>query len=135
MKVIKATNTEAKILNAIRAAKAQGLKIVDGGWHVMWSEEESRFVPESNQCCPLGAVLLASNDMPPNVCDLHDGDDDSSKLTVAASEILGKEVDWCDRFIETFDDPEVAEDHKGANRAALKIRELEYNESYGIVKK
>lgn len=134
MKVIKATATEAKIFDAIKKAKANGLTIKDSGWYVKWSEDEARFVPVDNCCCPLGAVLLASNDMPPNVLDLHDGDDDHTKLAVAASECLGKEVDWCERFVESFDDPYSAEEDKAASRAALKVRELEYDEDHGLTK-
>lgn len=134
MKVIKATATEAKIFDAIKKAKAKGLTIKDSGWHIKWSDLEQRFVPAGNSCCPLGAVLLASDDMPPNIFDLHDGDDDNTKLTEAASEVLGKEVSWCDRFIESFDDPFDAEEDNAASRAALKVRELEYDEDHGITK-
>lgn len=133
MKIIKATATERKIFDAIKAAKARGLKIVDGGWHVKWSDDESRFVPDGNKCCPLGAVLLTSNEMPLNVFDLNEGDDDHVKLTRAAAGILDKDIDWCDRFVESFDDVYEADEDKSASRAALKVRELEYSEDHGIL--
>jgi len=136
MKLVKATATERKIFDAIKEAKARGLKIKDGGWYIKWSEEEARFVPEDNCCCPLGALLLSCNEMPPDVIDLHDGDNNPSLLLRAASECLGKDTDWCERFVETFDDPDNAPSYsfRSAKKAALKIRELEYNEHYGITK-
>ena len=132
-KTFKATATEARIFDAIKAAKAQGLKIVDGGWHVKWSEDEAKFVPTGDCCCPLAAVLLASNDMPANVIDLEDGTDDHSELATAAAGYLDKTYDWCDQFTETFDSPDMAVE-RSCDKAALKIREIVFNEDYGITK-
>lgn len=135
MKVVKVTQTERKILDAIKQAKSKGLKIKDSGWYVKWSDAEQRFVSTNNCCCPLGAVLLASDDMPCNIMDLKDGEDDSDKLSVAASACLDKDYDWCQSFIETFDDPDIYSDADvSSSRAALKVRELEYGESHGITK-
>lgn len=133
MKTIKATATEAKILDAIKAAKARGLRIVDGGWNVKWDEDAAKFVPEGDCCCPLGAVLLASDDMPPNVVDLHDGDDDHEKLALAAAAILDKPYGWCNKFTEAFDAPDNSTG-RSCDKAALKIRELLFDENHGITK-
>jgi len=134
MKTFKATLTEAKIFDAIKAAKAKGLKIVDGGWYVKWDADAAKFVPETNCCCPLGAVLLASNDMPLNVCDLADGENDHDALARAAAGFLNKPTGWCDTFVETFDSPEWADTEDTSARAALKVREVIFDEDHSITK-
>lgn len=134
MKIIKATETEIKILEAVKKAKARGITVKDGSWSVKWSEEECKFVPVNNCCCPLGAVLITAEDMPANVIDLKEGEEDGEALCRAAAGYLEKDYEWCDRFVEAFDSPESAKPGKSGDRAALKVRELIYDEDHGITK-
>ncbi len=139
MKVIKATATEAKIFDAIKEVKAKGIKITDGAWNVKWSKGKSKFVCDGNKCCPLGAVLL-TNDLEDFDFDLveslADGENDSDRLAHAVAQVLGKDFEWCEDFVEAFDSPEpYGYNSKGSRKAALKVRELEFNEVYGLTKK
>lgn len=125
MRNIKVTPTERKILDAIKAAKAQGIKIVQGLWAIKWDLKAKKFVCENNCCCPLGAVLITQQPEPPigALLSFEDNNCDTDSLALVAAKSLGKNAVWVEGFINAYDDEDVTI-YNSAQKAGSKVREL-----------
>ncbi len=120
MRKIKVTPTERRILDAVKAAKAQGIEIVQGAWSVRWDAEEKKFVCENNCCCPLGALLLTEQ---PEVVGEEEDIDDAEQLSQVAAAVLGKDEEWTNNFVEAYDDDDTSVVNS-AYKAGAKVRDL-----------
>ncbi len=125
MQTIKVTETERKILDAVKEAKRRGIEIVQGAWSVSYDTASQQFVCENNCCCPLGAVLLVEQpQLSPEIVTAEDFDgEDGDVLSQIASVTLGREPSWGEGFVEAYDD-RYADVESVSQKAGRKIRKL-----------